>query len=148
VRYVGPGKGFRMIETSLYQTALRYLGVKEIPGDKHHPWILWAFSLTKYPEPWTDEDAWCSAAMNAWCYDLGLPRSGSAAAISWLEVGQEIRLDQAVIGEDIIVFAHHVGIYAGPMDDKFIKVLGGNQSNQVCVKTFEIGLIRGVRRLA
>jgi uncharacterized protein (TIGR02594 family) len=137
-----------MIETSLYQTALRFEGMKEIPGPKHNPFIQWAFSLTTFPEPYTDDDAWCSAIMNAWCYIAGLPRSGSAAAISWLEVGQEITLDQAVIGEDILVFAHHVTIFAGRTNDKYVKGLGGNQNNKVGIDLFDVGLIRGVRRLA
>lgn len=140
--------GIRMIQTSLYQTALRFIGLHEIPGQEHNPFILWAFSLTSFPEPYTDEDAWCSAIMNAWCYITGLPRSGSAAAISWLEVGKAITLDEAQIGEDILVFAHHVTIYAGRVDDKHVKGLGGNQNNKVSVDIFDVGLIRGVRRLA
>jgi hypothetical protein len=137
-----------MIETSLYQTALRFEGLHEIPGPKNNPWIEWAFSLTAFPEPYTDEDAWCSAAMNAWCYILGLPRSGSAAAISWLKVGKPITIDEAVIGEDILVFDHHVTIYAGRVNDKIVNGLGGNQNNKVGFDPFQIGLIRGVRRLA
>jgi hypothetical protein len=138
----------KMIETSLYQTALRFEGLKEIPGPKNHPWIEWAFSLTTFPEPYTDEDAWCSAAMNAWCYILGLPRSGSAAAISWLEVGKAIALEEAVIGEDILVFDHHVTIFAGKLDDLHVKGLGGNQNNKVGVDPFLISKIQGVRRLS
>ena len=135
------------IETSLYESALNFLGMKEIPGPKHNPWIQWAFSLTKFPEPWTDEDAWCSAAMNGWCYSIGVERSGSAAAISWADVGEPISLEDAIIGMDILVFPHHVGIYAGMKSKDLVKCLGGNQNNEVNVSPYLVSKLEAVRRL-
>jgi uncharacterized protein (TIGR02594 family) len=136
------------IETSLYEVALNFLGMKEIPGPKHNPWIQWAFSITKFPEPWTDEDAWCSAALNGWCYPIGVERSGSAAAISWATVGTGIALEDALRGMDIVVFPHHVGLFSALKSKALVDVLGGNQGNEVNVSPFPTSEIVAVRRLA
>jgi len=142
------------IETSLYQVALRLLGAKEIPGEKDHPFITWCISQTSHPGPYHDEIPWCSAFINGLCVLLGLPRSGSAAARSWLTVGQEVPIEDAMIGMDIVVLsrgdnptAGHVGIFAG-MDGHNVKILGGNQGDRVSIASFPASSVLGVRRLA
>ena len=85
-----------MIETSIYHVALRLEGMKEKPGDQDEPFILWALSLCGLDGH--DETPWCSAFMNAVCYVLGLPRSGSAAARSWLAVGAPGLQEQGHLG--------------------------------------------------
>lgn len=150
------------IETSLYDVGKRFLGMREIPGKEHHPFILWCFSLTGYPQPYSDEDSWCSAWLNGLCYVLGLQRSGSAAARSWLRVGSPVEYDQALVGMDIVVLQRgappqpgpeiinapgHVTIFAGFDGDKHFKGLGGNQDDCVSVQVFPASQVLGVRRL-
>lgn len=142
------------IETSLYQVALRLLGIKEVPGSLDHPFIVWCISQTTHPGPYHDEIPWCSAFINGLCVLLGLPRSGSAAARSWLTVGTEVSQEDAMIGMDIVVLsrgdnptAGHVGIFAGFEDGK-VKLLGGNQGDRVSIASFPTSQILGIRRLA
>lgn len=147
--------------TSLYAVVLRLLGLHEIPGKEHHPFIIWCFSLTTFPKPYSDEDSWCSALLQGPCFLLDLPRSGSAAARSWLLVGDPIDISSAEIGNDVVILKRgpdpqpgpdvikapgHVGIYAG-QDAQYVKLLAGNQNNQVSIATFPKSSILGVRRL-
>jgi len=149
-------------ETSLYRAALNFEGLREIPGRDHDPFILWCFSLTTFPRPHTDEDSWCSAFLNGLCYVLGLPRSGSAAARSWLRTGEPIGLHDALVGMDIVIVKRgpapqpgpevlaapgHVGIFAGYNNDNKILLLGGNQGNCVCVAPFPMETVLGIRRI-
>lgn len=148
------------IETSAFQVALRFTGVKEIPGTKDHPFIVWCLSLCGLSEH--DETPWCSAFMNGICYILGLPRSGSAAARSWLKVGVPIDIENAIVGLDVVILARGEGIQPGPeeinapghvglfscVDNGKVKILGGNQSDMVSIESFPVSQILGIRRLA
>ena len=71
---------------SLFTRAERYLGITEIPGEDDHPLIRWWHSLTSLGEA-SDEVPWCSSFVNGVCWDERKPRSRSAAARSWLDVG-------------------------------------------------------------
>lgn len=148
------------IETSAFQVALRFTGLKEILGDKDHPFIVWCLSLCGLSAH--DETPWCSAFLNGICYILGLPRSGSAQARSWLSVGQVILLADALIGLDVVILSRgdgvqpgpevinapgHVGLFAGYQGD-MVKILGGNQSDMVSVESYPVSQILGIRRLA
>ena len=150
------------IETSLYQVGLRMLGLKEIPGNNDNPFINWCLSTTSVPAPYHDEIPWCSSWINGLCYLLGLPRSGSAAARSWLTVGKEVALEDAVIGLDVVVLKRgiepqpgpdvldapgHVGIFAG-MGNGDVLLLAGNQGDKVSIEGFKTSSVLGVRRLA
>jgi uncharacterized protein (TIGR02594 family) len=140
------------IETSAFQVALRFTGIREVPGNQDHPFIVWCLSLCGLSAH--DETPWCSAFVNGICYILGLPRSGSAAARSWLKVGTPIGLEEATAGLDIVVFsrgdnpaAGHVGFFSCISAGK-VKVLGGNQSDMVSIESFPVSQILGVRRLS
>jgi uncharacterized protein (TIGR02594 family) len=150
------------IETSLYRVATNFDGLRELPGAKDNPFILWCFSLTQVPQPFHDETPWCSAFMNGLCYILDLPRSGSAAARSWLRVGKPVEIHNALVGQDIVILKRgkgpqpgpevlnapgHVGVFAGYDGDERIKLLGGNQGDRVCVASFPLSDVIGVRRI-
>lgn len=136
----------RKIEISLYEVASNLLGMKEVVGKEHEPFIQWCFSTTTFPAPYTDEDAWCSALLNGLCKLLGVERTNSAAAISWEEKGIPITLAQAEKGMDILVWEHHVGLYGGRKGDKVI-CLGGNQGNRVSEALLLSNTLKAVRRL-
>jgi hypothetical protein len=92
---------------------------------------------------------------------LGLDRSRSAAARSWLDVGDPVILASAQPGSDVVILSRgagkqpgpevvnapgHVGFYAGRDGDNVL-LLGGNQGNQVSIASFPASRVLGVRRL-
>jgi uncharacterized protein (TIGR02594 family) len=149
------------IETSAYQVASNFLGLKEIPGSVDNPFILWCLSLTTVPKPHHDEISWCSAFANGIAYILGLPRSGSAAARSWLRVGKPVEPDDALVGLDVVIIKRGQGIQPGPevlnapghvfffggYDGDKVKGIGGNQGDRVSLASFPKSDILGIRRL-
>ncbi len=147
---------------TLYEHALQFRGMREISGVRHNPWIVWAFSICGLDA--TDEDAWCSAAMNGWAYGVpGCPRSKSARARSWLAVGIRIPIAEARIGWDVLVFKRgkgpqpgpeviaapgHVSLLAGrTADGHGVMSYGGNQNNEANTTPLPIADLLGVRRL-
>lgn len=137
--------------TSLVQLAQRFLGTAEIPGAKTNPLIEWWLSLCHLPEE-PDETPWCSAFLNGLAWILAMPRSHSAAARSWLAIGKEVPLKDARSGNDIVVLKRgappkgHVGLYIS-QDLTHVKLLGGNQGDEVSYQDFPIVDILAVRRL-
>lgn len=113
------------------EIAARELGVAEYSnGD--NPRILEYIRTTSTGEPECDEVKWCAAFVN-WCIlHAGLKARGSAAAKDWLNWG--IKLDAPRHG-CVVVFrfteGYHVGFLEKIIDDDYLKVLGGNQSDQV-----------------
>ena len=151
----------KKLEVTAVDIAKRFIGVKEINGVLDNPMILAMLQLDQ-SWPQNDETPWCSAFVNYICWLLGLPRSMSLAARSWLLVGKEIKCRQDVsIGFDVIILNRgdgeqpdatvinapgHVGFFDGFMSGK-IRLLAGNQNNQVNVTEFSMDRILGIRRL-
>jgi uncharacterized protein (TIGR02594 family) len=147
---------------SLYDFAQRFVGLHEIAGAKSNGFIQWAHSLCGLPDA-TDEVAWCSSWLNALAWMLRLPRSKSAAARSWLNVGTPVEIADAEPGFDVVILKRgtgpqpgpeitsgaqgHVGLFAG-VDQAFVLVLGGNQGDVVSIARYPIASVLGVRRLA
>ena len=99
--------------------------------------------------------AWCAAFMNAVLQSGGLAGSegNQLAARSFLEYGTDVT-DNPSDG-DIAVFWRdspdswkgHVGFFMGYTEDKkHIKVLGGNQNNEVSIKTYPANQLLSIRR--
>ena len=148
------------MNVTAFQVAQRFMGLKEVEGPMSNAMVLGMLQLdTKWVED--DETAWCSAFVNFTCHVLGLPRSRSLAARSWLLVGQSVPLTDARVGYDIVVLSRgklpqpgpevvaapgHVGFYAG-QDVKNVLVLGGNQGNSVSVAPFPKSRILRVSRI-
>jgi uncharacterized protein (TIGR02594 family) len=138
------------MDITAIQVAKRFLGIKEIEGQKDNPFVVWCLSTCGLDT--SDETPWCSAFINAICFMLGLQRSNSAWARSWLDVGTPVPLEQAKSGFDICIFQMgtgtqgHVGFYVG-LHEEDIMILGGNQSNSVSLKMYPKEILLGVRRL-
>lgn len=152
------------MDLTLFTHGQRYIGlVLERPGKKDHPLIQWWLSLCGLGLDAADEVPWCSAWVNGMTWDLRLPRSKSAAARSWLGVGEAVPLADAAVGFDVVVLTRgtgsqpgpgtldapgHVGMFAGISEDKtHVLVLGGNQANGISVAPFALSRVLGVRRL-
>lgn len=150
------------MQLTMFQLAQRYVGqIHEIPGVQDHPLIQWWLSLCQFPLDVHDEVPWCSAFVNGLAWDLRLPRSGSAAARSWLGVGEAVPVTQATVGYDVVILQRgkspqpgrdvlaapgHVGLYAG-LDSGHVLVLAGNQGNTVSVAAYPLMVVLGVRRI-
>ena len=142
---VGTGDAFRV--------ASSYLGIKEVSGAESNPQIAkWIKSIN--PDLATDSTAWCSAFTHAVAEEAGFKGSGKLNAKSWLKVGDEVPASQAQQG-DVVVFWRdnksswkgHVGFFHGYDKKGNIRVLGGNQGNQVKISTYPSNRLLGFRRL-
>ena len=77
----------------------------------------------------------------------GIEGTNSAMARSWLKWGREI--DEPVKGCIVILkrgtgMSGHVGFY-DDRDELFLTLLGGNQSDQVCLKDYKMRDVLGYR---
>jgi uncharacterized protein (TIGR02594 family) len=148
------------IETTAYQIAERFLGLKEVKGAVDNPQVM---AMLKLDNDWpqNDETPWCSAFVNYIAWLLRLPRSKDLRARSWINTGIPVGIDKAEVGFDIVVLTRagdnsgpdvikapgHVGFFAGRNKDSVL-ILGGNQGDQVSVLGFDPGRVLAVRRLA
>jgi uncharacterized protein (TIGR02594 family) len=152
-------EGFVLL--SPFDLAQRFIGIKELPGEKDNPFIMSMLSLDQ-GWPKNDEVPWCSAFANYVAWLLRMPRSKSLRARSWLSVGRPVGLRDAKAVADVVVLKRgagdqpgaevlnapgHVGFYAGEEGDRVL-ILGGNQGNSVSVAAFLADNVLGVRRLS
>lgn len=139
--------------TELFIHACQYYGEREVPGKGNNPTILqWLKDIFPWVE---DEIAWCSAFMTAMAKQCNMdhPQEKAGAARSWLNVGQAV-IDSPVPG-DVCVFWRespsswkgHVAMFVRETD-KFIWVLGGNQSDQVNIRPYTKSRLLSIRRLS
>jgi len=151
------------IETTPFDVAQRFIGIRELPGDLNHPLIQFWLSLCfdgKLDLP--DSVAWCSAFMQFPFWLLGQPRSKSARARSWLKVGRGVDFDAAEPGFDVAILCRgegkqpgpevldapgHVALFAGwEAATSRVLVVGGNQNDEVNVSAFDADRVIGIRR--
>lgn len=129
------------------ETAENEIGIKEAPGSADNPKVLEYHAATSLGAR-DDAVAWCSAFVN-WCMKQNeIPRTNSAAARSWLTWG--VRLDEPRKGCVVVLkrgsnpVQGHVGFYVGDGASS-IRLLGGNQSDQVKVSLFPKPMVLGYR---
>jgi len=150
------------IETTAFEIAQRYIGIKEIPGKLANPQIVAMLQLEDSSVK-DDEVPWCSAFVNYVCWLLRLPRSKSLSARSWLSIGQAIDSMDAEAGFDVVVLKRggegqpgpevldapgHVGFFAGLEDNGgTVLLLAGNQGDAVNVSRFPLEQVLGFRRI-
>ena len=150
------------MNTTAFSLAQRYVGIKELAGNKNHPLIQWWLALCGFSFDTPDETPWCSAFINGIAWMLRLPRSKSAAARSNLLVGRPIPLAEAKPEFDVVILKRgtgtqpgpevtsgapgHVGFFAG-LEGEHVLILGGNQSDGVMIQRFPVADVLGVRRL-
>lgn len=129
--------------------AQRFVGLTESAGVVNN-YAIMAMLQLDVQWPSSDEVPWCSAFINYVAWLLGLPRTRSLAAISWLAVGSKIELADAKPGWDVVVLSrpggNHVGFFVALAGDHVV-LLGGNQSNSVGVGSYPVAHVEGVRRL-
>lgn len=134
----------------LLKHALKEYGVSERPGDVHNPKIVGYFADIIQHRFKTDETAWCSAFIGAMAVRSNLEGSKALNARSWLDYGRIIkkpRVGDVVIlwRESVTSWKGHVGIFISFSEDgKYVNVLGGNQSNKVCIAPYYSSRVLGV----
>ena len=132
------------------------VGRKEILGVQHNAQIVnygEAVSLNITD----DEIPWCSNFINWLFMELDMERTASARARSWLEWGIplcEPAMGCVVIlkrgpgnqpGKDVIAAPGHVGLLTDMLEPDSVTLLGGNQSNQVCERTYSLDRVLDYR---
>jgi len=127
------------------------LGIKEIVGNINNDVIMeWAEELGISNIYTSDEIAWCGLFMAHVCKEANLETNLTAKealwALNWSKFGTKQSV--AMLG-DVLTFKRkkggHVGIYVGE-DDVCYHVLGGNQSNMVCITRIEKSRLNSIRR--
>lgn len=128
-------------------------GTAEIKGAGANPAVLAYFQTVGRPEITSDETSWCAAFVGFCLAHSGLavsiPLEKRLLARAYLDVGTPI--DTPRVGA-IAVFTRgdpkgwqgHVGFVVGSTATH-IAVLGGNQSNKVCVQHFPRAQLLGLR---
>lgn len=129
--------------------AYSYVGVHEIAGPKSHPKI--AEWLKAVGQNGSDEIAWCAAFANAVLREAGYKHTKRATARSLLDLPG--KLDHPKPGS-IVVFWRgsiqgwqgHVGfVEKVSSDGRNIRVLGGNQSDEVNSSWYSVDRVLGYR---
>lgn len=108
---------------------------------------LFGFAFNHKVDP--SRTPWCAAFANGVLKKSGKPTTGSLAANSFLSYGKKTRKPSH---GDIVVLKpgrrYHVGFYMGTVVKngvKYVKVLGGNQSNQVKVTYYKASKVVAYR---
>lgn len=131
------------------------LGVLEIAGPEHH-WRILEYHARTGLHASTDEVAWCASAVCAWLEESGVRSTRSARARSYL--GWGIPIKTPALGCVVIIkrggttqpgpknhtAQGHVGLLVD-CDADSIDILGGNQSNRVCIKSYPLDRLLGYR---
>ena len=134
----------------LLNMALSQYDVSEIAGTRHNNIIVNYFKEIGFEWVKDDETAWCSAFMNWCCFKCDLPMSNKLTARSWLTVGNEVMVPE--VGDQVIFWRDKIDSWKGHIalfikeDENFTYVIGGNQSNKVCIKPYYKKRVLGYRR--
>lgn len=132
------------------EIAIAELGVvtDTLPG-KHNKRII-EYHKTTTLKATDDETAWCSSFVNWVLKQAGYTGTNSAAAKSWVTWG--VAVDTPTTGNVIVIkqkikpgtnqatgstSGYHVGFFISK-SDKYITILGGNQTHQVKYSNFKV----------
>jgi len=136
-----------------YELAREDIGTWEWKGAEHNPKVLKYYD--DVGEGWVsdDETPWCGAFVGAMLTRVGMPiPKKPLLARAYLEIGEPVDLQDAQPG-DLVIFERgnsswqgHVGFLVGKAGTH-LRVLGGNQNNQVNVAKYQKRKLLGVRRI-
>lgn len=123
------------------QIAKNYLGTEEIPGYNNNPIILGWWKRLGLPFD-DDETPWCAGFVGGCLEECGIKSTRSGLALSYSNFG--IRLFGPCIGAIATMKrtgGGHVAFVAGKDKRGNLMLLGGNQSNAVNIKPFDVSRI-------
>lgn len=126
-----------MNEPGWITLARQFIGLREEKGPAHNPEILQMWRDIKRGGIKDDETPWCAAFVGAILERRGIPSSRFESAMSYRKWGD--RLASPVPG-CVVVFERqgggHVGFVVGQDAAGNLMVLGGNQSDEVNIRSF------------
>lgn len=139
----------KLIEPAYLKKARSYLGIKETPGAAATAQILAFFAKAGHPGIKSDETAWCAAFANACLEEAGYSGTKQLNARSFLTWGKEVKTPYPGV---VTVFWRnspeswegHVAFFLEE-DATRVKVLGGNQGNQVTAQWYPKSQLLGYR---
>lgn len=126
--------------------ALSQIFVTEATGVANNPKILqYAFDCG-FKDYKADEIGWCSLFMCWLATQIGLTHTHSLSARSWLKFGEKV-LTEPSVGDIVVLWREqpdsiygHVGLFLNEVEradgKTYIRVLGGNQSDQVKISEY------------
>jgi len=126
--------------------AFKYEGLREIKGPKHSDVITgW---LDKLGAWWRDDETpWCGVYVAAVMHEVGYSRPRYyMRAKAWLDWG--VKIPEPVYGCVAILDRKgggHVGFVVGMDDTGRLQILGGNQDNEVNIRSFGLNRVLGYR---
>ena len=126
-----------LIDPPWIAEARKYIGVKEIPGPRHHAAILkmWVLIRASYTD---DETPWCAAFVGGCLETAGIRSTRSASSLSYEKFG--LPLGRPVLGCIAVKRRKGGGHVTFPValspDGKFVLCLGGNQNDAVTLSTY------------
>lgn len=142
----------------ILDVARKELGQKEVTGYKDNPRIMqYLKSVGEFKH---DEVPWCAAFLN-WCFNqVGLRGSKSAVARSFLRVGVEVKVEDALEGDIAVFWRESKNSYKGHVfiitsviynfdGSKIVSLegIGGNQHDQVSYDRRSVSKLLSVRRV-
>lgn len=126
--------------------ARKNIGVQETKGGIHTPEVLKYWKDIRRGGIKDDETPWCAAFVGAMLERSGVKSTRFESAKSYLDWGQLLALP--VVG-CIVIFTRegggHVGFVVGRDAKGNLLVLGGNQGDEVNIKTFPVSRVTGYR---
>ena len=135
-----------MTEPAWLIEARKNLGVKETKGGVHTPEVLKYWKDIKRGGIKDDETPWCAAFVGAMLERVGVKSTRFESAKSYLDWGQLLALP--VVG-CIVIFTRegggHVGFVVGRDTKGNLLVLGGNQGDEVNIRSFPVSRVTGYR---
>jgi uncharacterized protein (TIGR02594 family) len=134
------------VDKSPWLTWLRNnIGQEEIAGSRHNSWIVKLFKYTSYRTN-EDETPWCAACMNAALEETGFKGTGSAAAKSFIRIGN---LCELKVGALVVISRapgrFHITCCDDIIDSRHFSGIGGNQSNSLRISVYDRSKIVAVR---
>ncbi len=136
----------QLSEVAWLAEARKHIGLQEIKGGKHHPEIVQFWKDIKRGGIKDDETPWCAAFVGAMLERVGVKSTRFESAKSYLDWGQV--LTQPVVG-CIVIFTRegggHVGFVLGQDAKGNLLVLGGNQGDEVNIRSFPVSRVTGYR---
>lgn len=126
--------------------AYRHVGLREMPGPAHEPTILSWWKSIRRGGIRDDETPWCAAFVGACLESVGVVSTRFESARSYLQWGE--RLNRPLLGSVVVlgrVGGGHVGFVVGLDPTGNPLVLGGNQEDQVNVRSFASSRVLGYR---
>ena len=132
----------------IYETAKADEGVWEW-AEGHNPQVLAYYREAGVPQA-NDEVPWCAAFVGAVLARCGVQGTGSLLARSYESWGRSVPIDEAQPG-DVVVLSRgepwqgHVAFFDSGKGD-VLRLLGGNQGNQVNIRAYPKSRVVAVRR--